>query len=105
MELKFYLPHGQVHLKFYLPQHKIYLPRAGGQCLMSSPGWPQEVALLRLLSYTHDVSINTVVLVGPSNKQISQRLSAGGRVHLRFWQGLWCNKQDCGCWVKPTNIR
>ena len=37
MELKFYLPNGQVNLKFYLPPHKIYLPRAGGQCLMSSP--------------------------------------------------------------------
>ena len=37
MELKLYLPNGQVHLKFYLPQHKIYLPRTGGQCLMSSP--------------------------------------------------------------------
>ena len=37
IKLIFHLPHGQVHAKFYLPHPKIYLPRAGGQCLMSSP--------------------------------------------------------------------
>ena len=34
---KFHLPFGQVSIRNYLPQLKFYLPRAGGQCLMSSP--------------------------------------------------------------------
>ena len=32
------MPIGQVGIRFYLPHLMFYLPRAGGQCLMSSPG-------------------------------------------------------------------
>ena len=39
MEMKFYLLNGQIHVKFYLPQYKIYLPRAGGQCIYSISIW------------------------------------------------------------------
>ena len=32
------MPIGQVDIRFYLPNLMFYLPRAGGQCLMLSPG-------------------------------------------------------------------
>ena len=41
--LNFYLPKGQAKVKFYLPNPKIYLPWAGGQCLMSSPAVCQKI--------------------------------------------------------------
>ena len=39
------MPIGQAGIRIYLPHLMFYLPRAGGQCLMSSPVWYAQVSI------------------------------------------------------------
>ena len=50
------MPIGQVGIRFYLPHLMFYLPRAGGQCLMSSPVSNVKMIILKKenrISFSH----------------------------------------------------